>query len=82
MLIAAIDNAGAVPLSPELREPHEVERRRLSAGDVQELLWREHESRRSAVGEYARLGKGGQSARASYEMAVIRRYLDAGAAGI
>jgi hypothetical protein len=52
---------------------HEIARRRLSAGDVDDLLWREHASRRSAATEYARLGKGGQSERASREMTIVRR---------
>jgi uncharacterized protein YqeY len=75
-LIAAIDNAGAVPLAPK-SEPlqHEVERRRLSAGDVQAILRREHEALRDAGEAFARLGRSAQSDEAAREMAVVSRYL-------
>ena len=75
-MIAAIDNAGAVPLSrgPSPR-PHEVQRRRLGFSEVQASLWREYRARRAAVEEYARLGRGAQSEQASREMAVVRRYV-------
>jgi uncharacterized protein YqeY len=78
VLIASIDNAGAVPLPPQMmREQHEIERRRLSSNDVRNLLRREHQARRGAAGEYARLGNSAESERAIHEMAIIGRYIPA-----
>ena len=76
VLIATIDNAGAVPLPPQMmRAQHEVERRRLSCNDVLSLLRREHAARRKAACEYARLGNSTESERALREMAIIGRYI-------
>jgi uncharacterized protein len=76
-LIAAIDNAGAVPLSPSgAPRQSEVERRRLESSDVRAILAREYEARRSAASEFARLGLAAQSERATREMAVVGRYLN------
>jgi len=75
-LIAAIDNAGAVALSPKwVPRQSEVERRRLGFGEVQAILLREYETRRTAAGELSRLGRVAESERASLEMAVVSRYL-------
>jgi uncharacterized protein len=76
VLIAAIDNAGSVPLSPK-SEPrqHEVERRRLSGSDVQAILLREYEARRQTASDLARLGRRLESEQATREMEVVRRYL-------
>ena len=76
VLIAAIDNAGAVALSPTgAPRQSEVERRRLGFGDVQAILLREYETRRRAASELSRLGRVVESERASLEMAVVSRYL-------
>jgi uncharacterized protein YqeY len=75
-LIAALDNAGAVPPPPRSEPgPAEVARRRLSVGDVQAVLRREYEAREAAVGEFDRLGLSVESERASREMAVVSKYL-------
>jgi uncharacterized protein YqeY len=78
VLIAAIDNAGSVPLSPK-SEPrqYEVERRRLGPSDVQAILLREYETRRKAASELARLGRSVESEQATREMALVRRYVSA-----
>lgn len=76
MLIAAIDNAGAVPLSPKSEPPQfEVERRRLSLDELEAILLREREVRQAAVTEFARLGLGAQSTQAAGEVAIVDRYL-------
>jgi uncharacterized protein len=74
-LIAAIDNAGAVPLA-DRSEPlqREVERRHLEPGEVQALLRREYEAHQAAASEYARLGRSAESEQANFAMAIVRRY--------
>ena len=75
-LIAAIDNAGAVALPPKgTPGQSEVERRRLGFGQVQAILFREYETRRTAAMEFSRLGLVVESERANLEMAVVSRYL-------
>ena len=75
-LIAAIDNAGAVPLSARSGPTQsEVERRRLSAEDVQQILQREYEVRQTAAVEFTRLGLAVEAERSNREMAVVSRYL-------
>jgi uncharacterized protein YqeY len=75
MLITAIDNAGAVPLSPKSEPPQfEAERRRLSLDELEAILLREHEARQAAATEFARLGLGAQSTQASREVAIVDRY--------
>jgi uncharacterized protein YqeY len=78
MLIAAIDNAGSVPQSPK-SEPRqfEVERRRLSRGDLEAILRREYETRQAAASEFADLGLSKESMQAGREMAIVGRYLSA-----
>jgi uncharacterized protein len=78
VLIAAIDNAGSVPVSSK-SEPrqYEVERRRLGVSDVQAILLREYDTRQKAASELARLGRSLESAEATREMALVRRYLSA-----
>jgi uncharacterized protein YqeY len=75
-LIAAIDNAGAVPLAAK-SEPtqHEVERRHLDSGDVQAILRCEYEAHQTAASEFARLGRSVEAERANFAMAVVSRYL-------
>ncbi len=77
-LIAAIDNAGAVPLARGFApRQHEIERRRLTLEEVEAILAREFEVRRTAAHELARLGRREESGRASREMTFIARYLSA-----
>ena len=75
-LIAAIDNAGAVPLTAKSEPPqHEVERRHLDSGEVQAILRREYETHQAAASEFARLGRSVESEQANFAMAVVSRYL-------
>src|SRR5579863_1930135 len=81
-LIAAIDNAGAVPLAAKSEPPqHEVERRHLDSGDIQAVLQREYEAHQAAASEFARLGRGVESDRANSAMAIVSRYLSSPAGG-
>ena len=75
-IISAIDNAGAVPLSPKSGPAQlEVERRWLSVDDVQAILERECRAREHAAEEYARLGRTAESEGARRELAIVRRYI-------
>jgi uncharacterized protein len=75
-LIAAIDNAGSVPLAARSEPPqHEVERRYLDSGDVQALLRREYEAHQAAASEFARLGRSVESQQAKSATAIVSRYL-------
>ena len=75
-LIAAIDNAGAVPLPPKT-EPiqSEVERRFLGSEDIQALLQREFDLRRRAADEFRSLGRTVEAETAKFEMDVVARYM-------
>jgi uncharacterized protein len=75
-LIAAIDNAGAVPFAAKSEPPqHEVERRHLDSGDVQAILRREYEAHQAAASEFARLGRSVESEQANFATAIVSRYL-------
>ena len=75
-LIAAIDNAGAVPLPPKTEPTRgEVERRFLESDDIQALLQREFNLRRNAVDEFSRLGRTAEAETAKFELDVVARYL-------
>jgi uncharacterized protein YqeY len=75
-LIAAIDNAGAVPLPPKAQQvSSEVERRSLRFDDIQALLQREFDLRRHAANEFSRLGRTVEAETAKFEMDVVGRYL-------
>ena len=77
-LIAAIDNAGAVPLTAKSEPPqHEVERRHLDSGAVQAVLQREYDSHQAAASEFARLGRSAESERSNFAAAIVSRYLSA-----
>jgi len=75
-LIAAIDNAGAVPL-PAGGQPvqSEVERRSLGFDYIQALLLREFDLRRHAADEFSRLGRTVEAETAKMEMDIVGRYL-------
>jgi uncharacterized protein len=77
VLIAAIDNAGAVPQPQRPQGPTEIERRHLSPAAVRALLLREHRQRERAAADYARFGRGTESERLRREMEIIRRHLAA-----
>jgi len=75
-LIAAIDNAGAVPLPPKGQPVQsEVERRSLGFDDIRALLQREYDTRKHAVTEFSRLGRTVEAETAQFEMDVVGRYL-------
>lgn len=75
-LIAAVDNAEAVPLPPKTElVQSEVERRVLGSDDVQALLQREYDLRRRAADEFSRLGRAVDAESAKSEMEVVARYL-------
>jgi uncharacterized protein YqeY len=75
-LIAAIDNAGAVPLPPRGQlVPSEIERRSLGFDDIQTLLQREFDLRRHAADAFSRLGRTVEAETAKFEMDVVGRYL-------
>ncbi len=78
VLIAAIDNAGAMPMPPKYVVTGEVERLRLDAGDVQAILGREYEALRVAADEFVRLGRPIEANQASCKMLVARRYTNLG----
>ena len=75
-LIAAVDNAGAVPLPPKTEPVQcEVERRSLGSGDIQALLQREFDLRRRAADEFSSLGRTIEAESAKFEMEVVSRYM-------
>ena len=80
-MLAAIDNAGAVELdeslTPTVGTSGDVPRRILSEEQVQEILHREAENRRSAIATYERLRRQEEADRLRAELAVFGRYLDA-----
>ena len=79
-MLAAIDNAGAVELdeslTPTVGTSGDVPRRILSEEQVQEILHREAENRRSAIATYERLRRQEEADRLRAELAVFGRYLD------
>ena len=75
-LIAAIDNAGAVPLPPKAAPVQsEVERRSLGFDDIQALLQREYDLRQHAANEFSRIDRVVEAEIAKFEMEVVARYL-------
>lgn len=77
VLIAAIDNAGAVLLEPGVGAGQtEVERRRLSQADVRALLRREQAALEGAADELVRVGRPAEAERSRREAAIAGRYLD------
>ena len=80
MMLSAIDNAGAVPLSastgPTVGRSNDVPRRELSERQKWELLQAEAENRRSTIREYERLGRHKEAEQLRAEVAVFTHYLD------
>ena len=75
-LIAAIDNAGAVP-APSKTEPiqSEVERRFLNRDDIQALLRHEIDVRLHATDQFRTLRRAVEAEAAKFEMDIVSRYL-------
>jgi len=78
-VLAAIDNAGAVPPGPAwppvVGRSADVPRRPLSDADVRKLIHAEADERRTAIPEYERLGKSSDAKRLREELSVLSRYL-------
>lgn len=81
-LIAAIDNAEAVPLDETRAIPvnfkgrnEDVPRLQLTPEDIQQILRREAQERRDAVAEYERLGHPDQAEILKASISLIERYL-------
>ena len=80
-LIAAIDNAEAVPVDETPIIPFngrngDVPRLQLKPEDIKQILHREAEERRTAAAEYERLGRLDQVAMLKASIALIERYID------
>jgi hypothetical protein len=81
-LMAALDNAGAVPLDESAPRcpapgPAEVGRRELSSADVTALLRREAQERTAAADEYERYGRPLEAVGLRAGAAVIERLIAA-----
>ena len=80
VLLSALDNATAVPLSrdhiPTVGKSSDVPRRELSADDMRQILRAESARCHRVIGEYERLGRGAEAERLRTEVAVIARYID------
>lgn len=83
-LIAALDNAEAVPIQEErpavdrhaFRDGSaEVPRRVLTQGDVDALVRSEMQARAEAAAEFARLGAEARSTALDAEVEILRRYV-------
>lgn len=78
-LLAALDNASAVPMDsthvPMFGRSGDVPRKVLSAVDCEGIVTEEISSRSVAVAEYVRLGRDTEAARLRAEIAVVERYL-------
>lgn len=83
-VLAAIDNAEAVPLSapampvePVLHQRHEVPRKLLSADDIRQIIQKEAAERRAASLKYANLGQPAEAERLQRAATLIEAYLNA-----
>lgn len=83
-VLAAIDNAEAVPVSettlpsaPVMGQNNEVPRKVLSAGDIRQLVQKEIDERRTASVKYAHLGQTTEAARLQTAATLIATYLNA-----
>lgn len=83
-LIAALDNAEAVPVREECASlvrhvfgegTAEVERRLISRDDAQAVMQAEMQARMEAAAEFARLGMAARAARLEAEVGIVRRYI-------
>lgn len=77
-MIAALDNAGAVPAThsslPIAGPARDVPRRVLSAGDIDAVLAREFAEREAAIADYERGRRSDAADRLRLECAVIARH--------
>jgi len=77
-LLAAIDNAGAVPTTtrnvPVYGRSGDVPRRALSAGEVEGLVAGEIAEREAAIADYERVGQHKAAERLRAEASVLARY--------
>lgn len=81
MMLAAIDNAGAVPTStpawpPTIGLSKDVPRRELSERQIWELLQAEADNRHSAILEYERLDRQQEAEQLRAEVALFTHYLE------
>jgi uncharacterized protein YqeY len=78
-LIAALDNASAIPMSAAhvrvLGRSGDVPRKILSATECEDILGKEAQTRRVGASEYENLGRHEEAARLRAELAVIGRYV-------
>lgn len=82
-LLAAIDNAEAVPVpavtmpvEPILGQSHEVPRKLLSADDIRQIIQKEADERRAASLKYANLGQAAEAERLQTAAQLIETYLN------
>lgn len=74
-VLAAIDNAEAVPVEPLVEQRHEVPRKLLSADDIRQIIQKEADERRAASLKYANLGQAGEAERLQTAATLIETYL-------
>ena len=75
-LVAAIDNAGAVPIEAVAPIRGEVARRRLDDSDVKDVLLREFQRYFASSNEFARIGRATESDAAELGAGIVRCYLE------
>ncbi len=79
-LIAAIDNAEAIPLDeplpPTIGRSNDVQRKLLGAQEIQQILQHEVDEHRAAITEYARLGLSKQVETLTAAIELIQRYAE------
>lgn len=81
-VLAAIDNAEAIPISeapfpvePVLGQRHEAPRKLLSAEDIRQIVQEEMDARRAASVEYANLGLPDEAERLQNAATLLAGYL-------
>lgn len=81
-VLAAIDNAEAIPVSepafpaePVLGQQHEAPRKLLSAEEIREIVRKEMEERRAACVKYANLGLQAEAERLQNAAILLAGYL-------
>ena len=81
ILLAAIDNAEAVPTDPSFvpftGRTNDVPRKLLTEAHIQQILQAEAAKQREALAEYERLGQEEAAEQIRAELAVMSKYLDA-----
>ena len=81
-VLAAIDNAEAIPVSeatfpaePVLGQRHEAPRKLLTAEDIRQIVQKELDERRAASVKYAKLGVQSEAERLATAAALLDAYL-------